>query len=184
MLTMEWDDPSLLKPAIPFVFTDGTSVIKDLGKTYATHKKGLFILGPSGIGKTHFINQQKRLDWIDGDILWYETNALPGGKWWESSLSEINRVESLCDIVTMEAKRCGFWIIGASNYWLKPDAIVVPDWQTHKKYIRARASSHYDGGATPENMEQLKAHRKIELAWKKLGVPNFPSVDAAVDYLI
>jgi len=180
---MEWNDPSLLNSSIPFTFTDGTDIFNELAKKYIKHSKGLFILGPSGVGKTHFIKQQSEANWIDGDILWYAANALPGGKWWEADLEEINRIEARCDVVTLEAKRQGFWIMGTSNYWLKPDAIVVPDLDTHKKYIETREDKGYDGGLTTNDFEQMKAHREVILEWKQKGVPCFTSVQEAAKYL-
>lgn len=173
----------MLDASLPFIFQDGTKAFKKLADQYNTHKRGLFILGPSGIGKTHFITHHGKNDWVDGDILWYATNALPGGKYWENGPEEINRIESRCDVITVEAKHKGFWIIGASNFWLKPDAIVIPDWETHKGYIVAREQKGYDGGLTSNQLAQLQAHRQIILEWEKQDVPHFQSVKEATEAL-
>lgn len=50
---------NLYDESIPLVFTDGTDIYNDLKKEYITHKNGYFIYGPSGVGKTYFINNQK-----------------------------------------------------------------------------------------------------------------------------
>ena len=57
----------LLSKNTPLVFTDGTSIYSELGKKYIQHKIGFFILAPSGTGKTHFIKNQEKQNWIDGD---------------------------------------------------------------------------------------------------------------------
>jgi hypothetical protein len=76
----------------------------------------------------------------------------------------------------------GFWVIGASARWLKPDALVLPDWETHKKYIKHREEHDYDGGATSDKLDGVIYHREL---LKKLfpDVPVFQSVDDAVAHL-
>jgi hypothetical protein len=59
----------------PLTFSDGTDFYNKLSKSYVRHRKGLFILAPSGSGKTFFVTKQKAKDWIDGDILWPMANA-------------------------------------------------------------------------------------------------------------
>lgn len=73
--------------------------------------------------------------------------------------------------------------MGASNYWLKPDAVVIPNWQTHKKFIIKREEGEYDGGATSEHLEQVKKSRVWMSRWEKEGVPIIKSVEEAVNYL-
>lgn len=168
----------------PLVFTDGSAFYEKLGEKYIQHKKGLFILAPSGAGKTHFCKNQKEAHWIDGDDLWMGAKAHPDGAWWEESLEIINRVDQRSDVVTMEAKTQGFWIMGASNYWLKPDAVVIPDWDTHKKYIAYREQNNYDGGATSDKLDQVKSHIAVIEKWHhEHKVPKFGSITAAVDHL-
>ena len=173
----------LLKINAPVVFTDGKAIYDRLAGTYRTHSKGYFIIAPSGAGKTHFINSQKQLDWIDGDDLWQEALAVPEGSWWLEPLERVMEIEARCDVITLEAKRLGFRIIGGSNTWLKPDAVVIPDWETHKKYVMQREKSAYDGGATTEQLEGLKRQRHWFSRWTKQGVPKFSSVQEAADYL-
>lgn len=165
----------------PVIFSSGDDFYAQLLKKYISHEKGLFILAPSGAGKTHYCKNQSEPHWIDGDELWQTSGAHPEGPWWTEPLEVMNRVDRRSDIITMEAKEQGFWIIGASNNWLQPDAIVIPDWETHKKYIKHRQETNYDGGATDKDHEQVLSH----IAWIEKwntdhGVPKFNSVEEAV----
>lgn len=173
----------LLKPSIPLVFSDGSVIYKKLGDKYIKHREGFFILAPSGAGKTHFINKQKKSHWIDGDEIWTAAKAHPDGQWWLEEIAVIDEIDQRSDVITTEAKKLGFWIMGASNYWLKPDAVVIPDWETHKKFISIRENTAYDGGATSKDFERLKKTRKWMSRWKKEGVKIFQSIEEAVNYL-
>lgn len=164
-------------------FADGTEIYNELKKEYKTHKSGYFIYGPSGIGKTHFINNQTEKNWIDGDILWSATHAFPRGDWWNLSGEEIDTIERRADVITEQAKKQGFWIIGASSVNIIPDAIVIPDLKTHLKYIKYREENNYDGGITSEDIEKIKKNRKYYSRFKKYGVPIFKSVAEAVYYI-
>jgi hypothetical protein len=168
----------------PVVFQDGQSLYDEFGKRYIQHKKGLFILAPSGTGKTYFCEKQTEKHWIDGDEIWIATKAHPNGPWWKESIEVINRVDCRSDVITMEAKKQGFWIMGASNLWLKPDAIVIPDWNTHKVYIANREKVNYDGGATSNDYSQVKGHIEVIKKWNTdYDVPLFKSIQEAVDHL-
>jgi len=171
---------------IPSVaFTNSTPIYKELGERYIKHKSGLFILAPSGAGKTHFCKNQTEKHWIDGDELWMKAGAHPDGPWWKEPLEVINRVDQRSDVITMEAKNEGFWILGASNYWLKPDAIVIPDWETHKQYIAHRETNNYDGGATSDDHSQVLGHIEVIKAWHvNHNVPLYKSIPEAVAALI
>lgn len=167
----------------PLVFTDGTEIYNELKKEYKTHKNGYFIYGPSGIGKTYYINNQQEKNWIDGDILWSITHALPSGDWWNLSGDEIDTIERRADVITEQAKKQGFWIIGASSVNIIPDAIVIPDLKTHLKYIKHREKTNYDGGITSEDLDKIKKNRKYYSRFKKYNVPIFKSVAEAVSYI-
>lgn len=170
-----------IKPAI---FQDGESTFQELGQKYIQHDNGFFILAPSGSGKTYFCQHQIEKHWIDGDDLWIAAGAHPDGPWWKESLEVINRIDQRSDVITMEAKLQGFWIMGASNFWLKPDAVVIPDWETHKKYIIERETGNYDGGATSEDYTQVQIHIEFMRKWNTdYGVPLYGSVDEAVSSL-
>jgi hypothetical protein len=173
----------LFKSGVSLVFADGTSVYKELGKKYISHKVGYFILAPSGAGKTHFIENQQEPNWVDGDEIWMAAKAHPMGEWWLEAISVIDEIDQRSDVVTVEAKKLGFWLMGASNYWLKPDAVVIPDWETHQQFISKRENNAYDGGATSEDLERVKKSRNWMSRWKKEGVPFFQSIEEAVNYL-
>jgi hypothetical protein len=166
------------------VFCDGEKIFKEFQQKYITHKRGLFILAPSGTGKTYFVKNQKLNDWIDGDELWLATNAQPQDEWWEQGLEVIFEVDQKCDVITMQAKKLGFWIMGASNNWLMPDAIVLPDWRINKKYIIEREKNNYDGGAKSDSFQQVMNHRKyMKEISKKNKIPIFKTINEAVLFL-
>lgn len=168
---------------IPVVFTDGSDIYAKLAHSYTKHGHGRFILAPSGSGKTHFVNGQKTKDWIDGDLLWAVTGADYSNDEWNQDLSEVMEINARCDVITQQAKKQGFWVIGSSNLYLQPDAIVIPDWETHVRYIATRENGLYDGGATTSDIEGLKVHIDwITTTWKGT-VPFFGSVEEAVNYL-
>jgi len=167
------------------VFADGDDFFKKLEDKYISHDKGFFVLAPSGTGKTHFCKNQIDTDWIDGDDLWISSGAHPNYDWWNKGLDTINRVDSRSDIVTDEAREKGFWIMGASNFWLIPDAIVIPDWETHIGYIKNRETTGYDGGATSDKLEQVKNHIEFMKKFSKSNnVPIFKSIEEAVNNLV
>lgn len=168
---------------IPLMFSDGTEIYKKFAEKHVVHKKGFFIMAPSGAGKTYFIEHQKEKHWLDGDSLWEATNAHPKGEWWLEGGEVIDEIDQKSDVITAQAKKLGFWIIGASNNWLKPDAIVLPHWSTHKRYIKSRETESYDGGATSDRLNQVLGHRRWIRKWVKQGVPCFNSVQLAADFL-
>lgn len=132
-----------------------------------------------------FCKNQTEPHWIDGDELWTAARAHPYTAWWKEPIEVINRIDQRSDVITVEAKLHGFWIMGVSNYWLKPDAIVIPDWETHKKYIANREGANYDGGATSEDLSQVEGHIVFIKKWHTdFGVPLYTSIDEAVEALI
>jgi hypothetical protein len=174
----------LLQPKTPLAYADGTKVYKKLAKKYIRHQTGFFIMAPSGAGKTYFVESQNKKHWLDGDDLWQLTHAMPAGAWWLESLDIIDDIDRRCDVITVQAKSLGFWIVGASNSWLKPDAIVIPDWDTHKQWISAREHGIYDGGATSDRLDQVLGHREWISNWEKQGVPKFKTVQEAAAHLM
>ena len=174
-----------LSPSTPIVFADGHAVYKELAKQYITHDRGLFILAPSGVGKTHYVQNQSTdaRHWIDGDVLWAVTNADPTDDEWNSDSDQVQEMNGRCDVITYQSKKLGFWIIGSSNRYLKPDALVLPPWETHVAYIKSREHGSYDGGAKVENLAGVQAHRAWIEHWQTEGVPVFESVTEAVESL-
>jgi len=171
----------------PVIFKDSQDFYDDFAKKYIKHDKGFFILAPSGAGKTWFCNNQKEPHWIDGDQLWEQAGAHPDFRlqWWTGGEDTIHRVDQRSDVITMEAKLQGLWIMGASNFWLRPDAIVIPDWDTHIAQIKEREDNHYDGGATSDALEQVRAHIADIMKWHTAyDVPLFKSIEEAVNSLV
>ncbi|MFZ3010085.1 MAG: hypothetical protein WA030_03655 [Candidatus Microsaccharimonas sp.] len=169
--------------SVPVVFADGTAIYDDLAKTYTRHAEGLFILAPSGTGKSYYVNAQSEKAWIDGDVLWVVTGADYSQDEWDESLEDIMEINGRSDVITQQAKKQGFWVLGSSNLFLQPDAIVIPEWDTHLSYISKRQSKDYDGGATTDDLEGLKSHINwITQKWKGT-VPFFASIEDAVAHL-
>src|SRR6266849_2074458 len=108
-------------PDTPIVFSNGTEFYERLSQRYVRHDHGLFILAPSGAGKTHFFNSQETKDWVDGDALWLASNAQPNNDWWTAGDSAVSlrEVDARSDLITWQAMKLGFWVLGASNLWLR-----------------------------------------------------------------
>ncbi len=175
---------NLLDENTPLIFTDGTVVYDDLAKEYIRHTKGYFIAAPSGAGKTYFIDHQEAKHWIDGDTLWMATNAHPKGEWWLKELYEINEIERRSDVITEQAKKYGFWIIGVDCYSILPDAVVIPNLETHKQYLQIRADDpKNDGGQTIDKLDSILRARRYFESFAEKGVPIFRSIAEATDYL-
>lgn len=174
---------NLLSDDTPLIFSDGTEVYETLASEYKRHDVGYFIMAPSGTGKTHFVNSQPVKDWIDGDTLWMATNAHPSGEWWLKPLADINSIERRSDVITEQAKKLGFWIIGTDCYSIVPDAVVVPDWEIHKNYIQSRQKEDYDGGATMEHLDNVKRARTYAESFSEKGTPIFKSIEEATSFL-
>lgn len=162
--------------------------LQELDQKYIQHKEGFFIMAPSGAGKTHYVNHQKensdgKRDWMDGDSLWQRSGAHPDREWWLESGETMDEIDRRSDIVTAEALKKGFWILGASNIWLKPDAIVIPNWERHVEMIKHRETHNYDGGAKSDRLGQVQGHREWIMRWTKKGVPVFESMEEATGAL-
>jgi hypothetical protein len=166
-----------------FTISTDNPIFEELSKEYITHTKGLFILAPSGVGKSFYVNNQKDKHWLDGDYLWEITGADYLGDEWENDFDKVQDVNKRSDIVTKIAKENGFWILGSSNYDLKPDAIVLPDWEVHRERIAKREQSHYDGGAKSDDLNGVLKHREWINEWAKKGVLKFSSIEEAVEFL-
>lgn len=158
-------------------------VLEQFSQKYRRHGKGLFILAPSGAGKSYYVREQTTLDWIDGDMLWTAAGAHPDREWWLEDLEVIQAIDARCDEITRRAKEKGLWIMGASNNGLMPDGIVIPDWEKHKAMIKYREEHNYDGGAKTDRLDQVLGHREWMLTLVKQGVPLFPTIEAAANEL-
>lgn len=168
----------------PVVYTNGAAFFEDLQSKYVKHAKGLFIMTPSGAGKTHFCNRQQEQHWIDGDSVLTDAGAQPQSDWWNQGVPVIERVEQRCDVITQQCVDKGFWIMTSINSWLKPDAIVIPDWDVLTAQIASRQQNNYDGGLTSGQHDQLKKGIEIIKKWNtEHGVPLYKSIDEAATAL-
>jgi len=171
----------------PVIFCGGEDFFDNLAKKYKTHQKGLFIMTPSGAGKTYFCKRQSEPDWLDGDEVLIASGAQPKveDKWWDQGVPVIERVEQRCDVITQQCVDRGFWIMNSINFWLKPDAIVIPEWDVLVSNIHKRQKSgNYVGGLTDSHHEQLKISIRIISEWNtKHGVPQFKSIKEAIEHL-
>jgi hypothetical protein len=168
----------------PVIFNEDSTFYKELSDKFVSHKSGLFIFAPSGAGKSHYCRNQNEKHWIDGDELWMGAHAHPEFEWWLEDVETINRIDKRSDVITMEAMYQGFWIMGASNFWLKPNAIVLPKWDDHIAFIKHREENNYDGGAKSDDLEGIHARREVIRKWHTdHGVPLFESIDEAVTTL-
>lgn len=167
----------------PVIYRDGSDFFEELENKYVRHDKGLFILTPSGAGKTYYCNKQQEQNWIDGDTIYFETNAEPPveTEWWSKGYQVINRVEQRCDVITAEVVDRGFWIMGSINYWFKPNAIVLPPISVLMDRVRQRESNEYIGGLKEEHLDQMIQHIGIIRDWLvKYDVPEYKSIEEAV----
>ena len=80
---------------VPKAFCDGRLVFSSFKKKTIAHSVGYFILAPSGAGKTYFVKNQKKKNWIDGDELWMATNAHPNRAWWLESIASMDEVDQI-----------------------------------------------------------------------------------------
>jgi hypothetical protein len=179
------DNKKLLQEVKPLVFVDGIEIFNKFMEENIVHKTGFFVVAPSGAGKTHFVNNQKEHHWIDGDLLWTSTGAHPDEAWWTQGLEKIFEVDQRSDVITAAAKKLGLWIVGASHYWIIPDAIVIPDWEVHKKQIIYREENNYDGGATSKDFTQVLNHRShLEKFAKEKNIPIFENMEAVHEFFM
>jgi hypothetical protein len=178
------DQEGLFSVDTPLVFADGKKFYDKFSEEFIVHKKGYFILGGSGVGKSYYYRNQKpgEKHWVDADVLWRKARAMPIGAWWEEGVDTMDRIEQQCDIITAQAKMRGLWMLGSSNCWLKPDAVVIPNFNTHVKFLKIRYQN-YDGGAKSDNLAPVIRERKYNMRWIKQGVPKFGSIDEAIKYI-
>ena len=168
----------------PSIFQKNEGIYKKFLDETLHHTRGFFILAPSGSGKTHFIKRQTEINWLDGDAIWIASRAHPDLPWWTMSREVIREVDARSDVITQEAKRLGLWIMGASNNWLAPDAIVLLPWDKNVAYIKKREEEDYDGGLKSHQLAQLELHHKdIREMAEKNNVPVFDSIEKAVYHL-
>ena len=164
-----------------FKFSNGSKVYKKYDKKYKRHEKGLVILGPPGLGKTTFVRKNEadiiksgqKLDWIDQDDLLHEL----GVDWhFNSNNQDDFRLNYLrADYITEQSKQLGYWLIGSLFWEYKADAIVIPPWSIHEKYIKNR------GDLNPNMVKQIR--KLLFKQAKQMKIPLFLSIEDAVESL-
>lgn len=98
---------------------------------------GVLLVGPNGIGKSHFVGQNR--DWVDGDALCQGVGAMPaaGSEWknWTQILTD-------CDAVLKVAKDRGLRVL-SSTWWDLAifDGVIWVDKETHKRRLENKANS-------------------------------------------
>jgi len=141
----------------------------------------LVILGPPGIGKTTFVRKNEdaiwksgnKLDWIDQDDLCNEL----GVDWHHNSNNQVDFKLNYqrADYITEQSKQMGYRLIGSLFWEYKADAIVIPPWDIHSKYLENRKDLNHN---------VVKEVRKIlEDQAKKMKIPVFKSIEEAVKFL-
>lgn len=157
-------------------FTDGKDVYDDFNTVYKRHKKGYVILGPPGIGKTTFVNNQTgdKKDWIDVDVL-FGSKSL-NINWQGKKTPADERLSYLrADYMLEQSKIYGYRIIGALFWEYKADAMIIPPIKQHKAYMLNRKDL---------DIKQINKMRKVfSNHAKKFKIPIFKSIKEAVAYL-
>jgi GTPase SAR1 family protein len=152
-----------------FAFTSGKTVYDDLGKKFIKQKKAYVILGPPGVGKTTFVKKQKEKIWVDVDPLFSKL----GVKWHQNAKNPVDmRLNYLrADYMLEQTKALGFCVIGALFWEFVPDAIVIPDLDTHKRYLKGRKNLNIEVVCKIRNLLKKKA--------KDFKIPIFKSCEEA-----
>ena len=158
-----------------FMFTDGSHIYKK----YKKHDKGYVILGPPASGKTTFVRNQTKQDWVDTDDLFYDLNL----NW---HLNETNKDEFKlnylrADYLLEQSKLLGLRLIGSLYYNYIPDAIIILDDTIHSKYIDERNKLDEMNTLDKEFVFNVKTDL-IEKS-KKYNIPIFKSINDAIKHL-
>lgn len=131
---------------------DSTEIEKVVNKLgVELHPKGLFVVAPSGAGKSHYIKSHEK--WTDQDPFLAEFGEGKGNL----SESKLRRA----DDITFQLKKRGGWVMGAT--WWNPqhvDAFVVPPESTIKSRLRQKTDkfpdSYYDDEIKPHIENDIK----------------------------
>lgn len=165
-----------------FKFTSGKEVYDEFDKYYNKHDKGFVILGPPGIGKTTFVQNQtgEKKDWIDQDDLFGDL----GVDWhYNEENQETYRMNYLrADYMCEQTKLLGYRIIGALFWEYVADAVVIPQLEEHLKYIHIRnESDDFSKHLDPISVKQIR--RIMYRHAKNHKIPIFTKIEDAVNYL-
>jgi hypothetical protein len=163
-----------------FMFTSGSSVYSKYSESFVKHKKGLLILGPPGIGKTYYCdniqeeNEDGKKHWIDADNICSSLNV----QWHFNEKSKIEqRLNYLrAEYILEQSRALGYYVIG-SLFWnnIIPDAIVIPDIELHKTYLKSREDLNIDFVLTVRKLLKDMA--------KRFDIKVFKSIQDAINYI-
>jgi hypothetical protein len=162
-----------------FKFSNGQTTYQQFDTEYNRHNKGLVILGPSGIGKTFFVNRQNnsqngKKDWIDMDYLC----GVLGADWHqnEDNKDDFKLNYMRVDYLLEQSKMLGYHIIGALYWEYQTDAIVIPPLNIHSEYVKKREDL---------TLTRMMNERKtFQEHGKKYGIPIFDSIEKAINHLL
>tara|TARA_Y100000022_G_scaffold151796_1_gene133647 strand:+ start:1405 stop:2037 length:633 start_codon:yes stop_codon:yes gene_type:complete len=173
--------------------------LRELKPVY--HNVGRSIIMPSGSGKSYWMKYLQHTtygDWnaipkqsfIDSDPLMIAMGAMPplhgedfsGGLTWNSDMEEICK---RCDKVTVECKKKGVWIMGAS--WWDPalvDAYVILPEELNKTYLQGKKDigegfegNYYEKTVVPY-ISILRGFAN------KYNIPVFNSIERCAMYIV
>jgi len=138
---------------------------------FTTHNTGRVILGPPGVGKTTFVNNQptNKRDWVDQDDLFGEL----GLKW--QNTDDPERTYTLADKMLEKCKQEGYRIIGSLFWTYKADAIVIPELEQHRQFIQTRPDLNLDN--------VIKIRDILSKQVEEYNIPVFLNCQDAVDYV-
>ena len=178
-------------------------VVSRYEEKHVKHKHGAIIFVGSGGGKsTTYRNQvpdaNGKLDFVDADLLYRETEAHPlqpgvfplrPMPWWNMGPKIIQEVEKRCGIVNEAMVNHGLWTLTTS---FDPDDAYIPDnivivllpWEEHKKRVIEKFNSeNYDAGAEPteEGFARIQEHREwTEKVAREKNIPIVNSIESAI----
>lgn len=154
------------------VIEDLKKEIKRLKSTPGTRGEGRIILAAPGSGKTHFVERNE--DWEDADYVLVEM-GLHSEAWHNTHHTdeETRAHYKACDRASEILKSIGVNLVSSLFWEVVPDAIVMLNEKTHRKYIKQRSDLSWD------NVKGIRDYLLEHAA--KHDVPVFDNFEEAVD---
>ena len=158
-----------------YMFQSGKHIYKVFEHDYHKHSQGYVILGPPGIGKTTFVQNQpgEKKNWVDSDDLLGDL-----GVNWHQNETEQNDLKLnylRADYILEQSKLLGYRIIGSLFWDYQADAMVIPPLEEHRWYI------HHRSDLDSENIDNMR--NIFQEHAQKWNIPIFESILEAVAYL-
>ena len=129
--------------------------------------KSLVILAAPGTGKTTWALEH---GWTDMDI-WAGLRGLHTEEWHQRERSDAENEAHYRAIDQALKESRGLKLIGALFWEFKPDAIVIIDEGTHRRYVDQR-----------DDLTWADANHVVQVL-EEMDAPKFPSFDLANEYL-